>query len=476
MRYVFKDTESSGTDVRYDQIFQFAAIRTDDALNELEVVDLRCRRLPHVLPNPVALAVTNVDPWTLKDNPLSPFEMACRIHAKMQEWSPATFLGHNTLGFDEEIERSTFWLNLLDPYVSNTNGSARADTLVILRVAHALRPGILSVRVNPETGSPILKLESLAADNGFEAHKAHDALGDIRANIHVAKIVKNAAPDIWSSLMRNTAPAAVDKTLAGSVVLMMTHFGKAQFFPAVRVAMNPGNKRQALMLDLSRDFRPWLAMSPEEIADGIFSKESPFQTLKTNAMPTVFAADDPIVAERWREAAEATPDLQERRFEAMSHPTFVVNCLEALKLRNAAFQDGDNVEEQIYGGFPSWDDKRLMKAIHAAGGWSERAGIARRFAKSGRLGRIAERLLWCEAPELLDSETLKSLDERLVAERVLGPATQAGGKPSRWCTLAAARADMAQIAGHPLEARIAAWFDALEAAVTADPAAIRSFG
>ena len=36
MPYVFYDTETTGTDTAYDQFLQFAAISTDDRLNELD--------------------------------------------------------------------------------------------------------------------------------------------------------------------------------------------------------------------------------------------------------------------------------------------------------------------------------------------------------------------------------------------------------------------------------------------------------
>ena len=58
MPYVFYDTETTGTDTVFDQILQFAAIRTDDDLNELERFSLRCRLLPHIIPSPIALLLT----------------------------------------------------------------------------------------------------------------------------------------------------------------------------------------------------------------------------------------------------------------------------------------------------------------------------------------------------------------------------------------------------------------------------------
>ena len=58
MPYVFYDTETTGTETPFDQILQFAAIRTDDALNELERFNIRCRLLPHIIPSPKALLIT----------------------------------------------------------------------------------------------------------------------------------------------------------------------------------------------------------------------------------------------------------------------------------------------------------------------------------------------------------------------------------------------------------------------------------
>ena len=60
MPYVFYDTETTGTETAFDQILQFAAIRTDDDLNELDRFNIRCRLLPHIVPSPGALRLTNI--------------------------------------------------------------------------------------------------------------------------------------------------------------------------------------------------------------------------------------------------------------------------------------------------------------------------------------------------------------------------------------------------------------------------------
>jgi len=65
MPYVFYDTETTGTETAFDQILQFAAIKTDDEFVELDRFDIRCRLLPHVVPSPGALRVTKVTPAML---------------------------------------------------------------------------------------------------------------------------------------------------------------------------------------------------------------------------------------------------------------------------------------------------------------------------------------------------------------------------------------------------------------------------
>ena len=106
MPYVFYDTETTGTETAFDQILQFAAIKTDDDLNELDRFNIRCRLLPHIIPSPGALRVTHVTPAMLTDPALpSHYEMIRQIRDKLLAWSPATFIGFNSIAFDEDLLR-----------------------------------------------------------------------------------------------------------------------------------------------------------------------------------------------------------------------------------------------------------------------------------------------------------------------------------------------------------------------------------
>ena len=197
MPFVFYDTETTGTSRHYDQILQFAAVYTDDDLNEIDRFELRCRLLPHVIPTAGTILVTGVSLHRLLDPALpSHHDFICRCHAKLTEWSPATFIGYNSVRFDEQLLRQAFYQNLKPIYLTNTDGNARQDLLPLMRAANCVSPGTFSMPKN-DNGKVSFKLDRVAPANGFIDHDAHDALGDVLATIHLARLLKDRAPDVW---------------------------------------------------------------------------------------------------------------------------------------------------------------------------------------------------------------------------------------------------------------------------------------
>ena len=149
MALVFYDTETTGTDPFFDQILQFAAIKTDEQFNELDRFEIRCRLLPHVVPHPMAMLVTGVTAEMLTDTSLpTHYEMMCAIKQKLEEWSPAIFIGYNSLRFDEAMLRSAFYQNLLPIYLTNTNGNGRTDALQLMQASTIFSPGTLTIPLN----------------------------------------------------------------------------------------------------------------------------------------------------------------------------------------------------------------------------------------------------------------------------------------------------------------------------------------
>ena len=106
MNYVFYDLETTGRSPAWDQIIQVAAIVTDEDLNIKEKFEEKCRLNFSCIPNPEAILVNKIRIQTLTKTNLSHYQLMLNLEKKFLEWSPAIFIGYNSIRFDEEFIRS----------------------------------------------------------------------------------------------------------------------------------------------------------------------------------------------------------------------------------------------------------------------------------------------------------------------------------------------------------------------------------
>ncbi len=182
--YLFYDIETTGLNPCFDQILQFAAIRTDEALNEIERYEYQIRLNCDVNPHPEAMAVhgLSLEDISQGDNE---FEAITAIHRLLN--TPGTIsLGYNTLGFDDEFLRFSFYRNLLSPYTHQyAQGCQRMDLYPITLLYYLFKPQIIKW---PEINSQIsLKLEHLNQANQFISGRAHQAIVDVEATVALAR-------------------------------------------------------------------------------------------------------------------------------------------------------------------------------------------------------------------------------------------------------------------------------------------------
>ncbi len=196
--YAFYDFETSGAETAFDQPLQFAAVLTDEKFNELESINLRCRLAPHILPAPWAMQVTGISLEQLTNPELpSLFEFSIKLRDIINKWTPSIWVGYNSIAFDETIMRQMFYQNLQpNIYMTQMNGNSRLDILTAVYATFALSRESLNWPVN-EDNINTFKLDKMAPANGFNEHNAHDALGDVRATIWLAKLIKETCPSIW---------------------------------------------------------------------------------------------------------------------------------------------------------------------------------------------------------------------------------------------------------------------------------------
>jgi exodeoxyribonuclease-1 len=262
--FLFYDIETTGLNKAFDQVLQFAAIRTDEELNEIERHEFLVRLNPDIIPSPQAIIVHGLSIEDLYRGQTEA-EVIEKIHALMN--TPGTIsLGYNTLGFDDEFLRFSFYRNLLPPYNHQyANQCGRMDIYPIATLYFLFHPEVIKWPMINET--PSLKLEHLNNVNQFVQGAAHDAMIDVLATVELARRFKSI-PEMWQYAMgyfdKETDLARTGKLpIAFSIaqqsfregIMIDGIFGAAQHYQSQVIALGRHNhyKNQTLWLRLDHD-------------------------------------------------------------------------------------------------------------------------------------------------------------------------------------------------------------------------------
>ncbi len=191
--YLFYDIETTGLNKAFDQVLHFAAIRTDLSLKEIERYDIKVKLNPDIIPAPRATITHHIGIAEAQEG-LNEYQAISQIHQLLNE--PGTIsLGYNTLGFDDEFLRFSFYRNLLTPYTHQyANQCGRMD-LYPIAVMYFLYKNDL-IKWPSLDGKPNLKLENINAANQFIAGRSHHAMVDVEVTLALARVFFQAR-DIW---------------------------------------------------------------------------------------------------------------------------------------------------------------------------------------------------------------------------------------------------------------------------------------
>ncbi len=414
--YVFYDTETTGTLTSFDQILQFGAIRTDDELNELDRYEIRCRLLPHVVPSPGAMRATRVTPTMLTDTSLpTHYEAMRQVHETLAEWSPAVFIGYNSIAFDENLLRQAFYQTLQPVYLTNTSGNARADMMRILHATSVYAPNTLSVPIS-DSGRPTFRLDRIAPANGFAHEDAHEAMADVEATIHMARLVRDRAPDVWRSMMRVARKKDAIDLLKGHPVVANSavYRGQAHSWPVTYCGSNPNYDAELAAFDLSNPPEDYLELSVEELVNVLNRRPPVIRTVRANAQPILIAADQ--VPPGTIDLELDIDELERRAWLIRENGPFRERVGQALMGRLPDKPPSPHVELQIFDGFPSWADERIMAEFHDAD-WQDRPTHMDQLSDP-RMREVANRLVYFERPDFLPKRQRLELDSWL-ADRLL---------------------------------------------------------
>ena len=85
---------------------------------------------------------------------LSHYELIKKTQDVFSKWSPAIFIGYNTIGFDEEFLRRSYFKSLIpEIYQTNTGGNKRLDILNVARGAHFYDKNSIKTQLSKKTNT-----------------------------------------------------------------------------------------------------------------------------------------------------------------------------------------------------------------------------------------------------------------------------------------------------------------------------------
>ncbi len=436
MAFVFYDTETTGVSTDFDQILQFAAIKTDEKLQELDRFEIRSRLLPHVLPHPAALCVTGKSIGDVTNPELpSHYEMLQTIRQKLLEWSPAIFVGYNSMSFDEHLLRQALFQNLHPPYLTNTNGNCRADALALVQAASVFAPECLKIPLGNK-GVPVYKLDQVAPLNGFDHENAHDALADVEATIHLAQCIRQNAAPCWDRFVRFSKKATVADFVHSENVFVLTefYFNRPYHYPVACFATDQEQAGVCLCLDLTVDLEALSALDDDALVARLQKSPRPVRRVRTNAAPLV--ASIAALPESVRHGL-SIEELTNRAHALKSDEALIERLRVAFEASKEDKPVSEHIEQHIYLGFIGRDDEALMAAFHKAP-WESRSTIVERL-EDLRLKHFGRRLIHAHVPDAMDPAHRVEI-EALYAAR-LHPA---GDTKVEWTTVSIARDAIAE--------------------------------
>lgn len=373
---VWYDYETFGIHPAYDRPAQFAALRTDEELNEIESpVELFCKPAEDYLPHPEAVLITGITPQQCLEKGLSEHQFISRINAYFSEPNSCV-AGYNSIRFDDEVTRYTLYRNFLDPYAREwQNGNSRWDLLDVVRATYALRPDGIHWPLH-EDGKPSFKLEDLTAANNLNHGRAHDALADVRATIALAKLIKEKQPKLFHYFfnLRKKEPLSllIDVAHFKPLVHVSGMLGAERGCMTVVVPLcwHPTNKNSVIVWDLQQDPSELFDLTAQQIERRIFTKKDqldenqqrlPIKEVHLNKSPVLapLSVLTPDRAERWG----IVGDTLRKHLALLRNGPSLTDKIH-LVFSSKEFSENPDVDSQLYSAFFSAADKKTMQQIH----------------------------------------------------------------------------------------------------------------
>ena len=417
--FVFYDFETSSSNKHWGQIIQIGAILTNDNLEELDRYEARCRLSPSIIPEAMALIVNKSSPKMLKGANLSHYEMIRQFVETLKRWGKATFIGYNSIDFDEEFLRNTLFQTLEYAYLTSTNGNKRGDLLNLARAANLYYPNTLKNSISNK-GNAVYKLDQMAPLNGIEHSDAHSAIGDVIATLGIAKIIAKKAPSVWKASLCTTNKDETLKIIKNELYFCTNEYfyGKSRPYVQAYVCQHP-RFQWPKCFDLRHDPNIYLDMPVVDLKIAMGKNPKFLRTVRHNKHPIIM---NPSYGNEFDEYKMIGAEKLALRAKMIKDNTKFAEKIsqilqdEVEEKEQTKSQEDIYEEESIYTKFTSNEDNKMMPEFHKAE-WDKKLSVLGKI-KDERLHYFGRRLIYEERPEVLPKEEYNQI-RATIAKRLL---------------------------------------------------------
>lgn len=375
--FLWHDYETFGANPRTDRPSQFAGIRTDLELNEIEKpVEWFCTPQDDYVPHPVATMITGITPQIAEERGIPEPEFIAKVVAELGRPNTCA-VGYNSLRFDDEITRYTLWRNFQDPYAREwRDGCSRWDIIDMVRMTYALRPEGINWPLK-EDGRPSFKLEDIAKANNLEQEQAHDAVSDVRATIALARLIRDKQPKLFDYVFQNRGKQEAWQQMDLREFTPVVHVSSR--FPAengclslvMPICTDPKiPKNKVIVYDLRKDPSDLLALSPDDIHERIFTANDALpEGVERIAVKHIHMNRCPVLAPVKTLTAQQAQrlnldlDLCRKHWKMIRDQHDIVAAKLTAVFELGGFEPNDDPEQDLYGGFVSNDDRTICNDI-----------------------------------------------------------------------------------------------------------------
>ncbi len=373
----FYDLETSGFNPREDKIMQFAGQRTDMDLNLIgEPINYYIKMTEDSLPSIDAVLLTGITPQKTLEDGITEAEFV-KIFDEEISRPGTTFVGFNSIRFDDEFMRFFLYRNFYDAYEWQwKNSQSRWDLLDLVRMTRALRPEGIEWPVDND-GISINRLELLTKANNLSHDSAHDAMSDVTGTIMLAKLIKEKQGKLFDYLLDMRDKKKVQDFLGKNKTFVYSSGKYPTEFEKTTVVLNLGphpDRQGTLVYDLRHDPDEFLNLSAEELAKRWkYEKEPktkrlPVKSMQSNRCPAI-APMSVLDGESIKRLAIDLAVVDINKQKLLENKEFYEKVTKALEILNKDRESGYKnkntfVDGLLYEGFIPDSDKRLMSDIY----------------------------------------------------------------------------------------------------------------